>query len=108
MKPIGCKLTERPEWATVQDRVMVMPQNRSVFEIAVVVAALFAGGPAAAENARDTREFSAQTGHRPHIVIRPRRLEPAPTAKRHCRFWLAPEYRVSGPVIVPQQQCWWR
>jgi hypothetical protein len=90
-------------------RVMIMPINRSVFAIAVLMAAVFAGAPAnAVEAARDTREFAAQTVRRPHIVIRPRRLEPGPNAKRYCRFWLAEQYRVSGPVIVPQQQCWWR
>ena len=26
-------------------------------------------------------------------------------AKRYCRSWLAKEYRVSGPVIVPQMHC---
>ena len=85
-----------------------MPKSRSIFAIAVVVAALFAGAPAnAVDNARDTREFAAQTVRRPHIVIRPGRIKPGPNSKRYCRFWLAEEYRVSGPVIVPQQQCWW-
>ena len=86
-----------------------MPKNRSVFVIAVLIAAFFAGGPAtAAEKARDLQEFAAQTTRRPHIVIRPRRIEPGPNSKRYCRFWLAKEYRVSGPVIVPQQQCRWQ
>ena len=31
-----------------------------------------------------------------------------PNAKRHCHFWLAKEYRASGPVITPQMRCWWR
>ncbi len=86
-----------------------MPKNRSVFAIAVVMAAFFAAGRInAAETARDTRELAAQTVRRPHIVIRPRRIVPGPNSKRYCRFWLGQEYRVSGPVIVPQQQCWWR
>ena len=86
-----------------------MPKNRSVFVIAVLIAAVFTGGPAtAAENARDTREFAAQAVRRPHIVVRPRRIEPSPNSRRYCRFWLAKEYRVSGPVIVPQQQCRWQ
>jgi hypothetical protein len=89
--------------------MLIMPKNRSVFAIAVLVAAFFAGGPVnAAENARETREFAAQTVRRPHIVIHPRHLQPGPNSKRICRFWLAQEYRVSGPVIVPQQQCRWR
>lgn len=86
-----------------------MPKNRSVFAVAVFMAAFFAGIQAnAAENARGIQEFAAQTARRPHIVIRPRRIAPGPNSKRYCRFWLAKEYRVSGPVIVPQQQCWWR
>jgi hypothetical protein len=86
-----------------------MPKNRSFFALAVLAAAFFAGAQAnAAENARDTRELAAQTVRRPHIVIRPRRIEPGPNSKRYCRSWLAKEYRVSGPVIVPQQQCWWQ
>ena len=44
----------------------------------------------------------------PNIVVHPRRIEPGPNAKRHCRFWLAKEDRVSGTVIVPRQYCWWR
>ena len=62
----------------------------------------------APEKRATAQEFAAQTVRRPHIVIRPRRIEPGPNAKRYCRFWLAKEYRVSGPVIVPQQQCRWR
>ena len=51
-----------------------------------------------------THEFAAQSA-RPRVTIYPRRL--SPNAKRHCRAWLAKEYRVSGTVIVPRQQCWW-
>lgn len=86
-----------------------MPKNRAFFAVAVMVAAFLAGVQAnAAEKPRDSKEFAAETTRRPHIVIRPRRIEPGPNSKRYCRFWLAQEYRVSGPVIVPQQQCWWR
>lgn len=86
-----------------------MPKNRSVFALAILVAAFFAGIQAnAAENACGIQEFAAQTTRRPHIVIRPRRIAPGPNSRRYCRFWLAQQYRVSGPVIVPQQQCWWR
>ena len=102
-------LTEQPEWATVGVRVVNMPKNSSLFALAVLVAAFFAGAAAnAAGKARDVQEFAAQTTRRPHIVIRPRRIEPGPNSRRYCRFWLAKEYRVSGPVIVPQQQCRWR
>ncbi len=60
---------------------------------------------AAAERA-GTREYTGQS--RPHIVIHPRHRYLSPSAKRHCRFWLAKEYRLSGPVITPQMRCWWR
>jgi hypothetical protein len=59
--------------------------------------------PAAAEVS--TREFAAQS--RPRITIHPRRIHPGPNSKRYCQSWLAKEYRVSGPVIVPQMRCWW-
>lgn len=86
-----------------------MPKNRSFFALAITVAVFFAGAQAnAAENARDTQELAAQAAHRPHIVVRPRRIEPGPDSKRYCRFWLTKEYRVSGSVIVPQQQCRWQ
>jgi hypothetical protein len=53
-----------------------------------------------------THELAAQAS-RPRITIYPRRVTPGRTAKRQCRAWLAKEYRVSGTVIVPRQQCWW-
>lgn len=78
--------------------------------------AMIAGSaiPAAAERAtsaslasRNTNEFADQTA-RPHITIHPRTTRPGPNATRQCRSWLAQEYRVSGPVIVPRMQCWWQ
>jgi len=33
---------------------------------------------------------------------------PGPGFVRQCTSWLAPEYRVSGPVITPQMRCWWQ
>jgi len=58
-----------------------------------------------ASGTRYSHEFSAQS--RPRVTVHPRhRL--TRYSKRHCRSWLAKEYRISGPVIVPQQQCWWR
>lgn len=104
LKPV---LTEPPEWATVDARMVNMSKNRSFFALAVLVAAFFAGAQAsAAEKARDFQEFAAQS--RPRVTIHPRRRFPSRDAKRHCQSWLAKEYRVSGPVIVPQQQCWWQ
>jgi hypothetical protein len=44
---------------------------------------------------------------RPRVTIYPRHVYPGPNAIRQCRSWLAKEYRVSGPVIVPQMRCWW-
>lgn len=86
-----------------------MPKNRSFFALAVLIVAFFAGiQVSAAQIAHGTQEFAAQTTRRPHIVIRPRPIEPGPNSKRYCRFWLAKQYRVSGPVIVPQQQCRWQ
>ena len=32
---------------------------------------------------------------------------PGPGFVRQCTSWLAPENRVSGPVIVPRMRCWW-
>ena len=94
-----------------------MLKNRKNFGLAALMVTFLAGisAPALAEipngQARHVQatveDFAAQTQHRPHIVIRPRRIEPGPNAKRHCRSWLAEEYRVSGPVIVPQMHCWW-
>jgi hypothetical protein len=52
-----------------------------------------------------TSEFAAQS--RPHITIHPRQTAPGPNSLRYCRAWLAQEYRVSGPVIVPRMQCRW-
>jgi len=52
------------------------------------------------------QEFAAQK-KRPRVVIYGRRSYPGPNAVRQCRSWLAKEYRVSGPVIVPQMRCWW-
>jgi hypothetical protein len=80
-----------------------MPKKWMFFAVLVLVglsAAMLL--PASAEVS--TQELAAQS--RPRITIHPRRIHP--DSKRYCRAWLAKEYRVSGPVIVPQQQCWWR
>jgi hypothetical protein len=54
-----------------------------------------------------SHEFAAQSS-RPRITIYPRSSgQPRASAKRQCRSWLAKEYRVSGTVVVPRQQCWW-
>jgi hypothetical protein len=51
-------------------------------------------------------EFAAQR-KRPRVTIYRRRTYLAPNAVRQCRSWLVTEYRISGPVIVPQMYCWW-
>jgi len=32
---------------------------------------------------------------------------PGPNSVRQCTFWIEPEYRLSGTVIVPRMHCWW-
>ena len=88
-----------------------MPKNWTFFAVLTLIAAISAAMllPAAAQSSGSSpsiHEFAAQS--RPRITIHPRRVHPGPNAKRYCRSWLTKEYRVSGPVIVPQQQCWWR
>jgi len=61
--------------------------------------------PSFARSSSFTHEFAAQS--RPRITIYPRQTSPGRNAKRQCRAWLVKEYRVSGTVIVPRQQCWW-
>jgi hypothetical protein len=61
--------------------------------------------PSFARSSTFTHELAAQS--RPRITIYPRQSYPGRNAKRQCRSWLVKEYRVSGPVIVPRQQCWW-
>ena len=74
--------------------------------IALTALVLAAAQSATAATGDRREEFSAQ--RRPHVTIYPRQRALSPNAKRYCRFWLAREYRVSGPVIVPAQYCWWR
>jgi hypothetical protein len=76
-----------------------------------VVAALSFGVAAtgiaqSAATSPSTQELAAQT-NRPRITIYPRRYLP-PNARRQCYSWLVTQYRVSGPVIVPQMRCWWQ
>jgi hypothetical protein len=104
-----------------------MPKNRNFIGLLALISIIFAGLLAAASadsfnrsdkpsgvlvvydrssGANDhTQEFAAQS--RPRVTIHPRRTYPGPNAKRYCHSWLAKEYRVSGPVIVPQMRCWW-
>jgi len=59
----------------------------------------------AANSGAYTHEFAAQSA-RPRITVHPRHRV-GRYAVRHCRSWLAKEYRVSGTVIVPQMRCTW-
>jgi hypothetical protein len=47
-------------------------------------------------------ELSAQTRTSTRLRVYPGRL-----LYRDCNFWLAQEWRPSGPVVVPRQRCWW-
>lgn len=69
-----------------------------------LAALLLAFAPPASAERSTTVQYAAQP--RARIVIHPH--YPGPNAKRYCRFWLAREYRPSGPVITPQQHCWWQ
>ena len=83
-----------------------MPRNWTFFAVLALMFAVFAQmSPVSAEFSASTQELAAQS--RPRITIHPRRTHPGPNVKRYCRSWLAKEYRVSGPVIVPQMRCWW-
>ncbi len=79
-----------------------------MLKIATVLMALVFGfgliQTAAAAPGDQRQELSAQS--RPRVTIYPRHRKLGPNAKRHCRFWLAQEYRVSVTVIVPRQRCW--
>jgi hypothetical protein len=83
-----------------------MARFASILGAAALVGALlvFGGAPAAAAQTSASQSMAQAP---PQIVIHPRH-EPGPNAKRYCRSWLAKEYRVSGPVIVPRMQCWWQ
>jgi hypothetical protein len=49
-----------------------------------------------------------RSGRRIDMYPRPYPFEwPGPNAQRECVAWLAPEARLSGPVIVPRQRCRW-
>jgi hypothetical protein len=83
--------------------------------LALIGLIFFGGGmPASAQSPACNNEISANCPanraaqkKRPRVTIYPRRVYLGPNAKRQCHSWLAREYRVSGPVIVPQMRCWW-
>jgi hypothetical protein len=83
----------------------LMPASARFFGCNDKPARLLASYHSSSGGSRYTCEFSAQS--RPRVTIHPRPTRPGPNSKRYCRSWLAKEYRVSGPVIVPQMRCWW-
>ena len=102
-----------------------MPKKFSFFALLVLIAAILTGmlAPASAEffgcEDAHSKRHTVYSGHsytedfaaqpvRPDITVHPRRSHLRRYAKRYCRSWLAKEYRVSGPVIVPQMHCEWR
>jgi hypothetical protein len=131
-------LTEQLKWTTVNDYGVTvgdpMPRIATGFGLVALIFALmvvvvapasaeffgfddqhparttsyhaYSHAPSYARVSRYTDEFAAQ--RRPRITIRPRQRSPGRHAKRYCRSWLAQEYRISGPVIVPRMQCWWQ
>ena len=80
-------------------------QRLIVLALFAALTGLSAGAPASAQS-RSPDEAVARTS-RPRVVIQPHRYRLGPNAKRECRAKLVQEYRVSGPVIVPQTTCWW-
>jgi hypothetical protein len=82
----------------------LVPASAEFFGCNDKPARVLASYASAATGSGDTHEFAAQS--RPRITVRPRHY-PGRYAVRHCRSWLAKEYRVSGPVIVPQMRCRW-
>jgi hypothetical protein len=66
-------------------------------------------GQAAAQSAGAVETAPHLRAHPPaRIRVHPlARSYPGPDAVRQCTAWLAPEYRLSGTVIVPKMHCWW-
>jgi hypothetical protein len=82
-----------------------MAVSKSVVGLSVMASIFMLTGTTSAP-AVSRFDLSAQK-KRPHVTIYPRHVRPGPNAKRQCYSWLVKEYRVSGPVIVPQMRCWW-
>lgn len=106
--------------------VVLAAVGAGVLGAAAASAASAQGAPSTASNA--PTEFSSQSRVEParartRIRVAPRypyRLystdfpvqykyeNPGPGFVRECASWLAPENRLSGPVIVPKMRCWWQ
>jgi hypothetical protein len=74
--------------------------------VAALAAALLMGPAPALADKSDKKDSTRDLAAQSRITIYPRK-RPGPNSKRHCRAWLAKEYRVSGTVITPQMRCWW-
>jgi hypothetical protein len=85
---------------------MTIPMKSASFLCLSAVLGLLATAAPAAAQSRNPDEAAARSS-RPRVVIQPRRHRLSANARRECRARLVQEYRVSGPVIVPQMQCWW-
>jgi hypothetical protein len=79
-----------------------------------IIALGLTAGTASAQSGGDTQvrartSASVQKARaRTRVRVTPSRYDyPGPNAVRQCTAWLAPEYRLSGTVIVPHMQCWW-
>ena len=67
-----------------------------------MIAAKAEAAPRSQTSVRAT-DFSAQVRRPPPRV----RVYPGRLLYRDCDFRLVPQWRPSGPVIVPWQRCWW-
>jgi hypothetical protein len=104
-------------------RMCAMKQAAVAGLVMLALAGLGPWGPAVAQNAGAAPDATAaqiggvqpsDTAPRPRarpptrIRVHPlAQSTPGPDAVRQCSFRLAPEYRPSGTVIVPQMHCWW-
>lgn len=86
---------------------MTAPTKSASFLCLSAVLGLLVGGAPAMAQSRNPDDEAAARSSRPRVVIQPRRHRLSANARRECRARLVQEYRVSGPVIVPQMQCWW-
>jgi hypothetical protein len=135
MAKADATLTTAPRWASVRQidgpkakmtrTVIILAAGAAMLGSAATSAASAQTAPAAAPTA--PTELSAQSAPRPPRARTRIRVTPAypyrtfsttypvpykyeypgPGFVRQCTSWLAPENRVSGPVIVPKMRCWW-
>lgn len=73
--------------------------------LAASVAVCSAAGAAPRPHGATANDLAAQ--RRTRITVYPRTQVLGPNSVRQCRAWLTQEFRPSGTVIVPRQQCWW-